>query len=220
RAPSSCAASACRSRATPSTSLPAPSPRMPSMSADHRTPPANAIAVVGVSAIFPGSVSAGGFWRDILAGSDLITDVPPTHWLAEDYYDADPKAPDKTYAHRGAFLGDVQFDPLEWGVPPSIVPATDTTQLLALIVAKQVLDDATDGQFAALDKDRVSCILGVTSAQELLGTMVSRLQRPVWVKALRELGYAEAEVDEICGRISSNYVEWQESTFPGLLGNV
>ena len=62
------------------------------------------IAVVGVSALFPGSTDAPGFWRDILAGRDLITDVPPTHWLTEDYFDPDPKAPDKTYAKRGGFL--------------------------------------------------------------------------------------------------------------------
>jgi acyl transferase domain-containing protein len=55
--------------------------------------------------------------------------------------------PDKTYAKRGAFLPDVDFDPMAWGVPPNIVPATDTNQLLALIVAKQVLEDAARGQF-------------------------------------------------------------------------
>ncbi len=180
----------------------------------------NPIAVVGAAAIFPGSVEASGFWNDILAAKDMVTDIPSSHWLIDDYYDPDPAAPDKTYAHRGAFLGDVQFDPLEWGVPPSIVPATDTTQLLALIVAKQVLDDASQGQFKEMDKSRISCILGVTSAQELLGTMVNRLQKPVWVKALREMGYAEAEVQEACQKIADNYVGWQESTFPGLLGNV
>ena len=31
-----------------------------------------AIAVVGVSALFPGSQDATGFWNDILAGRDLI----------------------------------------------------------------------------------------------------------------------------------------------------
>ena len=36
------------------------------------------IAVVGVSALFPGSSDARGFWADIMAGRDLITDVPPT----------------------------------------------------------------------------------------------------------------------------------------------
>ena len=68
------------------------------------SPDSAPIAVVGVSALFPGSTEAGGFWRDILAGRDLITDVPETHWLVEDYYDPDPSAPDKTYAKRGGFL--------------------------------------------------------------------------------------------------------------------
>ena len=178
------------------------------------------IAVVGVSALFPGSVDETGFWRDILAGTDLITDVPANHWLIEDYYDADPGAPDKTYAKRGAFIPAIDFDPVAWGVPPAIVPATDTTQLLALIVARRVLEDATAGQFEQLDRERVSVILGVTSAQELLGSMVSRLQRPVWTKALRDMGLPESQVQDACERIASHYVGWQESSFPGMLGNV
>jgi acyl transferase domain-containing protein len=67
---------------------------------------------------------------------------------------------------------------MAWGVPPNIVPATDTNQLLALIVAKQVLEDAARGQFQDMDREKMSIMLGVTSAQELLGSMVSRLQRP------------------------------------------
>ena len=178
------------------------------------------VAVVGLSALLPGSKDGHGFWRDVLAGRDLITDVPPTHWLVEDYYDPDRSAPDKTYAKRGAFVPQVDFDPLEHGVPPTVVPATDTSQLLALIVAKQVLADATQGQFDKLDRDRVSVILGVTSAQELLVEMGSRLQRPIWVKALREEGLPEDEVQRICDRIAGSYTPWQESTFPGVLGNV
>jgi acyl transferase domain-containing protein len=178
------------------------------------------IAVVGVSALFPGSTDATGFWRDILSGRDLITEVPPSHWLIDDYYDADPNAPDKTYCKRGAFLEKVPFDPMEFGIPPNIVPATDTAQLLALIVAQKVLEDATQGQFASMDRERTSVILGVTSAQELLGQMVSRLQKPIWIKALRESGIPEDEAQKICERMSAHYVPWQESTFPGLLGNV
>ena len=179
-----------------------------------------AIAVVGVSALFPGSQSAPGFWRDILAGRDLIEDVPETHWLPEDYYDPDPSAPDKTYARRGGFLGEIDFDAMSWGVPPNIIEATDTSQLLALIVAEQVLRDAAGGQFDDMDRSRMSVILGVTSAQELLGTMVSRLQRPIWQKSLREHGLGEDDVQAVCQRISDHYVPWQESSFPGLLGNV
>jgi hypothetical protein len=61
------------------------------------------IAVVGVSALFPGSSMPRILARHPLR-ADLITDVPATHWLIDDYYDPDPAAPDKTYAKRGAFL--------------------------------------------------------------------------------------------------------------------
>ena len=187
---------------------------------EFQPPPFSPIAIVGVSALFPGSSDAGGFWRDILAGRDLIGDVPPRHWLIDDYYDADPSAADKTYARRGAFLDPVQFDALGFGIPPSNIPATDTAQLLALIVAQAVLQDAAGDQFEQIDRSRMSVILGVTSAQELLFSMVSRLQRPVWVKALRESGLPEDEVQAACDRIAAQYVPWQESSFPGLLGNV
>ncbi|MBI3270543.1 MAG: SDR family oxidoreductase [Planctomycetes bacterium] len=182
--------------------------------------PPVAVAVVGVSALFPGSSDAAGFWRDIVAGRDLITEVPPTHWLIDDYYDPNPAAPDKTYCKRGAFLSPVDFDPMEFGVPPSIVPATDTAQLLALVVAQRVLDDASQGKFASMNRDKISVILGVTSALELLGSMVSRLQKPVWMKALRAGGLPETQAQAICERMAKEYVPWQESSFPGLLGNV
>jgi acyl transferase domain-containing protein len=178
------------------------------------------IAVVGVGALFPGSTDAAGFWRDILAGRDLLTDVPPSHWLVADYYDPDPAAPDKTYARRGGFLPEVDFRPLEMGIPPNVVPATDTSQLLGLIVAQQVLEDATQGDIARLEGLRVGVILGATSAQELMLHMSARLQRPVWLKALRESGVPEDEAQRICDRIAAHYPPWQESTFPGLLGNV
>jgi acyl transferase domain-containing protein/acyl carrier protein len=178
------------------------------------------IAVVGVSALFPGSQDATGFWKDIRSGADLLTEVPTTHWLPEDYYDPDPKAPDKTYAKRGGFIPHVDFDAASWGVPPKIIKATDTSQLLGLIVAEQVLRDAARGQFESMDRSKISVILGVTSAQELLSAMISRLQKPVWVKSLREHGVPEDEVQAICQRIADHYTPWEESSFPGLLGNV
>jgi len=178
------------------------------------------IAVVGVSALFPGSSDARGFWADIMAGRDLITDVPPTHWLIEDYYDPDPAAPDKTYCKRGAFISPVDFDPMEFGIPPNAVRSTDTTQILALMVAQQLLEDVSQDSFASLDRERISVILGVTSGQQLLNSLVSRIQRPIWIKALRENGIPEDEAKKICDDIARSYVSWDEASFPGLLGNV
>lgn len=178
------------------------------------------IAIVGISALFAGSVTSEDFWRHIVHGDDLITDVPSTHWSTRDYYDANPKTPDKTYARRGSFLPNVAFNPVEYGIPPSNLPSTDTSQLLALVVAKRVLEDAVQGRFRDLDLDRISVILGVASATELVGEMSGRLQRPVWEHALRDYGMPEDHVKAVCDAISSAYTPWNESTFPGLLGNV
>ncbi|MEO8359059.1 MAG: SDR family oxidoreductase [Vicinamibacteria bacterium] len=178
------------------------------------------IAIVGLGALFPGSTDANGMWRDIVAGKDQLTEIPKAHWLIDDFYDADPKAPDKTYARRGGFIPEVAFDPLEHGMPPNVIPATDTSQLLGLIVAKQLLADVTHGVFPDAMRERTSVIIGITSAQELLVEMGARLQRPIWVRALREHGLPEDEVNKVCDRISGSYTPWQENTFPGLLGNV
>ncbi|MEV6166179.1 SDR family NAD(P)-dependent oxidoreductase [Streptomyces sp. NPDC052052] len=175
------------------------------------------IAVVGVGALVPGATDAAGYWRILTGGRDLITEVPPTRWLVTDHYDPDPAAPDKTYARRGAFLPEVDFDPLAYGVPPSSLAATDTSQLLALMVADQVLTDA--GGLSGMDRDRVGVVLGAASL-ELLPHMYGRAHRPVWLKALRESGLPEAEAQAVCDRISAHFSPWQEATFPGLLGNV
>ncbi|MGZ5051727.1 MAG: SDR family oxidoreductase [Methylobacter sp.] len=178
------------------------------------------IAVVGASALYPGSIGGATFWNNILAGRDFMSDIPADHWLIEDYYDPDPKAPGKIYAKRGAFLPKVDFDPIEYGLPPKQLTTTDTAQLLALLVAQKVLDDAASVQFGKVDKRNISVILGVASATEMVGQMAARIQRPHWVKALRDAGLPESQVQEICGRIEDTYPEWDESTFPGLLGNV
>jgi acyl transferase domain-containing protein/NADP-dependent 3-hydroxy acid dehydrogenase YdfG len=178
------------------------------------------IAVTGVSALFPGSTDAAGFWRDILAGTDLIREVPETHWRIADYYDADPQAPDRIYSKRGAFLPPIPFNPLAYGIPPNVLPATDCAQILALIVAERALKDATGGRFPNVDRERMSVILGVTGTTALTSHMAGRLERPRWEAALREYGLDESEVAAICDRISSKFTPWQENTFPGFLGNV
>ncbi|MFF9689625.1 SDR family NAD(P)-dependent oxidoreductase [Streptomyces sp. NPDC014623] len=175
------------------------------------------IAVVGLGALVPGEHGADGFWRTVVSGRDLITDVPAARWLVEDHYDPDPAAPDKTYARRGAFLSDTGFDPMAFGIPPNALGATDTVQLLALTVAERVLADA--GGLRETERDRVSVILGAAST-ELLTHMNARIQRPVWLKALRENGIPEEEAQAVCDSITGHYAPWQESTFPGLLGNV
>jgi acyl transferase domain-containing protein len=178
------------------------------------------IAVVGASALFPGSIGAQSFWRNILEGRDFMSDVPADNWLIDDFFDSDPSKTGKIYARRGAFLPKVDFDPIAHGIPPNQLASTDTVQLLSLIVAQKVLDDAASVQFGKVSKQDISVILGIASATELVGQMAARIQRPHWIKALRDMGMPESQVQEACARIENTYPEWNESTFPGLLGNV
>ena len=124
------------------------------------------VAIVGVSALFPGSSDLEGFWRDIVGGTDMIREIPPNYWLIDDYYDPDPTAPDKTYCKRGGFLDKLDFDPVAFGIPPSLLPTTDTAQLLALVMAKRVLEDVCQGDYEGMDRDKVSVILGVAAGLE------------------------------------------------------
>jgi polyketide-type polyunsaturated fatty acid synthase PfaA len=180
----------------------------------------DAIAVVGMGAILPGAVNTADFWRNLLSGRELIREVPPTYWLPEDFYDPDWRVPDKVYVKKGAFLDPIDFDPMKYGVPPKLLESTDTCQLLALMVADQVLHDALGDRFDHVDRERIGCILGICSGLELVGEMAGRLQRPSYVKVLRENGLPEDEVQKISNDITSLHAVWNESTFPGLLGNV
>lgn len=177
------------------------------------------IAIVGVGTLFPASLTPREFWRNICSGVDLITDVLPSHWLAEDYYDPDPSTPDKTYCKRGSFLPYVDFDPMEYGVPPSVLPAIDTAQLMAMLAAKQALQEATFGQYTQMDLSRVSVILGSSTLEGIQG-ITSRMQQPIWVKMMREAGIPEEKIQLASQKALACYAPLQENTFPGLLQNV
>ncbi len=178
------------------------------------------IAIIGMGCLFPGASGLKEFWRLLSRGQDAICDVPETHWSAKDYYDKDPKKPDKVYCTRGGFLPSVDFDPSEFGIPPNSLEATDTSQLLGLVAAKAALEDAGYGPDKDFDRTKVSVILGITGTQELVIPLGARLGYPIWEKALLDSGISPEKTKEIVKRISDSYVPWQENSFPGLLGNV
>ncbi|MCK5796771.1 MAG: hypothetical protein KAI47_06305, partial [Deltaproteobacteria bacterium] len=57
-----------------------------------------AVAIVGVGAVMPDAPDAATFWQNIKDGRDSVSEVPAEgYWDPSLYYDADPKAPDKSY---------------------------------------------------------------------------------------------------------------------------
>ena len=192
------------------------------------------IAIVGMGCIFPNAHNLKEFWRVIRRGEDGISDVPESHWRINDYLDDDPKTQDMTYGSRGGFLPETAFDPTEWGIPPTAIEATDTAQLLSLVVAKAAIEDAgyqadprksaaADSPALSLrefDRDTTGVICGVTGTLELALPLAARLGHPKWRRALRDAGVDDATAEDVIARIADAYVPWQESSFPGLLGNV
>ncbi|MEV4314045.1 beta-ketoacyl synthase N-terminal-like domain-containing protein [Actinocrispum sp. NPDC049592] len=180
----------------------------------------NRIAIIGLGALYPKSRDLREFWSNVVEARDCIEDVPETHWSIADYYDPDPSAPDKTYCKRGGFIPTVDFDPLEFGLPPSSLEVTDVLQLLSLVVAKQVLADAGAPGSAWYDPSRTGVVLGVTGANSLTQPLATRLQTPVLKRVLHSFGISGAAADEIAATWVKAFAPWEENSFPGMLGNV
>jgi acyl transferase domain-containing protein/acyl carrier protein len=179
------------------------------------------IAVVGMASVFPKARDIRQYWENIIGKVDCITDVPSNRWRIEDYYDPDPKKPDKTYCKRGGFIPDVNFDPLAYGLPPNILEVTDVSQLLALIVAEQALADGGYLNASASVRERTGVILGVVGgSMQLLTPLTARLQYPVWERVLKSSGLNGKETQQIIEKMKLAYVGWDENSFPGWLGNV
>ncbi|MEH1968546.1 beta-ketoacyl synthase N-terminal-like domain-containing protein [Nostoc sp.] len=181
----------------------------------------NPIAIVGMASLLPQARNLREYWQNIVNKIDCITDVPSTHWSVEDYYDPNPRTTeDKTYCKRGGFLPEVDFNPMEFGIPPSILEVTDVSQLLSLVVAKEAMEDAGYGEKRDFNREMVGVILGVAMAKQLGMPLSARLEYPIWEKALKSSGLSDEDTKKIVDKIKSAYVKWDENAFPGMLANV
>jgi acyl transferase domain-containing protein/acyl carrier protein/NAD(P)-dependent dehydrogenase (short-subunit alcohol dehydrogenase family) len=186
----------------------------------HHIPAAAPVAIIGLGSMYPQADNTGKFWTNIKNRVDAITEVPDSHWRAEDYYNQDPKVADKVYAKLGGFLSPVEFNPMDYGILPNAIEAIDTSQLLGLLTVEQALKDAGYAAENDFDHERVSVILGITGTLELVVPLGARLGYPRWKEALEDAGVEKELADDVIQRISDSYVPWQENSFPGLLGNV
>lgn len=179
------------------------------------------IAIIGISAIFPGATNKQEYWDNIINKIDAVSDVPVTRWNSDDYYDPDPKAEDKTYCKRGGFIPDIDFDPAEFGLPPNLLEATDVSQLLGLVAARDCLDDAGYSDESKSSRENTGVILGMVGiGSKLVIPLMARLQYPVWDKVLKSYGIPEEDRAGIIEKIKLAYPRWEENSFPGSIGNV
>ena len=179
------------------------------------------VAVVGMAALCPGDPTTEGFLSIMMEGRDQIRDVPPSRFALEDFRAPDPsERGDRTYCTRGAFIDPVPFDPMAFGIPPAVIAATDSAQLLTLLKARELMEDAGIDRWGEAARERVAVILGAQGMTHLQGLMMSRIHWPAWVEELRAAGMPEAEARAMAARINDRQPGWQEMSFPGFLGNI
>ncbi|MFE2144919.1 beta-ketoacyl synthase N-terminal-like domain-containing protein [Streptomyces sp. NPDC059456] len=155
--------------------------------------PADA-AVVGMGAVFPGAADLAAYRRNLLAGTDCITEVPPGRWDPQVYYDpegaAGPVHGDRFYCRRGGFVdGLAVFDPTRFGIMPAAVEGAEPDQMLALHATAEAIADAGGEDRLPADRSRIGVVLGRGG---FMGVATARLDQRVrtahqLAQTLREL---------------------------------
>jgi acyl transferase domain-containing protein/NADPH:quinone reductase-like Zn-dependent oxidoreductase/acyl carrier protein/SAM-dependent methyltransferase len=102
------------------------------------------IAIVGLTGRYPGHDDVEGYWQALLAGADLIGEIPPDRWDWRRYF-GDPKEGEesKTSSKWGGFISDIRrFDAEFFRISPREAELMDPQQRLLLEESWRLLEDA------------------------------------------------------------------------------
>jgi acyl transferase domain-containing protein len=189
---------------------------------------ARAIAIVGVGAILPDAPDALTFWKNVREGRYSISEVSPDRWDPAEYYDPDPRAPEKTYSKIGGWVRAFEWDPVKWHlpIPPRVTDAMDDGQKWAVACTREAL--ASFGYpKRALDPARTAVILGNAMAGEKHYLTALRIFQPEYAAALaRSPSFAAlpesvriAALAEARAALGARLPPITEDTMPGELSN-
>ncbi|MGC1212598.1 MAG: SDR family NAD(P)-dependent oxidoreductase [Micromonospora sp.] len=136
------------------------------------------IAIVGMACRYPDATSPRELWENALAGRRAFRRLPEERMRLEDYWDADPAAPDRFYARNAAVIEGYQFDRIAYKVAGSTYRSTDLTHWLALDTAALALADAGFPMAEGLPRERTGVVVGNTLTGEFSRANQLRLRWP------------------------------------------
>ncbi|MGZ3173810.1 MAG: beta-ketoacyl synthase N-terminal-like domain-containing protein, partial [Croceibacterium sp.] len=99
----------------------------------------DAIAIIGLAGRYPAAEDVAAFWRNLCAGRDSISEIPPARWDPRRHLDREGRP----YGVWGGFIDGVdEFDPLFFGISPKEAELMDPQERLFLQCAYAVMEDA------------------------------------------------------------------------------
>lgn len=102
------------------------------------------IAVIGMACRFPHAKDLPELWKVVSTGEVTFENIDDSRWKHSHFVDTkDPRAPDKSYVLKGAFIDGVdEFAALHYGLAPRRVQVMDPQQRIAIEATRQALQDA------------------------------------------------------------------------------
>jgi acyl transferase domain-containing protein len=101
------------------------------------------IAVIGMSGKFPKSQNLQEFSEHLLKGTDLVEEIPLSHWDYKPWFEPNGKLESKIYTKWGSFITDVdKFDARFFNISEQEAKAMDPQIRLLLEVLYATADDA------------------------------------------------------------------------------
>ncbi|HEU4425020.1 MAG TPA: polyketide synthase, partial [Pilimelia sp.] len=185
------------------------------------------IAIVGMACRYPDATSPTELWENALAHRRAFRRLPDVRMRLEDYWDADPSAPDRFYARNAAVIEGYEFDRIAYKVAGSTYRSTDLTHWLALDIAALALGDAGFPMAEGLPRERTGVVVGNTLTGEFSRANQMRLRWPyvrrMIAAALKEQDWDDdalaAFLDEFETRYKTPFPAVDEDTLAGGLSN-
>jgi enediyne polyketide synthase len=172
------------------------------------------IAIAGIGCHFPDADSPDRLWENVLAGRRAFRLIPDERMRLEDYWSADPVAPDRFYARKAALIEGYEFDRIRYKIAGSTYRTTDLTHWLALDMAARALADAGFPEGEGLPRASTAVIVGNTLTGEFTRANVMRVRWPYVRRtlsaALLDHGWDADAIGRFVGDLESRY----KSAFP------
>lgn len=170
--------------------------------------PSSDIAVIGLSCYYPGASNPKELWENILSRRVQFRRMLDQRLPLGDYYDLDPKASEKTYVTKAAFIENFKFDWQKLRIPKKTYESTDIVHWLALDTALHAFEDA-GYKLNQIPLQNTGVIIGNTLTGEQTRSQTLRLRWPFVKKALHntmtELKYDSSQKSELSSEMEKIY---------------